>query len=181
MEQNVLRYSGGGDIMEQRMKVALAEVNSVLENSEEEITKKIPEKFKEYVKTNMDKEFVPNVIPGLAIFAQPVSLEAKELLRLIYRDFLASKEERDILLEKEREVLKVEEKKEDDDENIVKEENLSKESIAENNNEQLIEEKEKEKQEETEEEKHTELIKVEEKWYQKLFAWIKKLVNRAKL
>ena len=181
MEQNVLRYSGGGDIMEQRMKVALAEVNSVLENSEEEITKKIPEKFKEYVKTNMDKEFVPNVIPGLAIFDQPVSLEAKELLRLIYRDFLASKEERDILLKKEREVLKVEDKKEEVVENIVKEENLSKESIAENNNEQLIEEKEKEKQEETEEEKHTELIKVEEKWYQKLFAWIKKLVNRAKL
>ena len=94
------------------MKVALAEVNSILENSEEEITKKIPDKFKEYVKTNMDKEYIPNVIPGLAIFAQPVSLEAKELLRLVYRDFLANKQERDILIKKENEILKVENSKE---------------------------------------------------------------------
>ena len=147
--------------MEQKMKVALAEVNSILENSEEEITKKIPDKFKEYVKTNMDKEYIPNVIPGLAIFAQPVSLEAKELLRLVYRDFLANKQERDILIKKENEILKVENAKE----------NINKEKDNRDDNKvQLIEEKE-----------HTELIKVEEKWYQKLFTWLKKLVNKAKI
>ena len=154
--------------MEQKMKVALAEVNSILENSEEEITKKKPDKFKEYVKTNMDKEYIPNVIPGLAIFAQPVSLEAKELLRLVYRDFLANKQERDILIKKENEILKVENAKE----------NINKEKDNRDDNKvQLIEEN----QDKIEEKEHTELIKVEEKWYQKLFTWLKKLVNKAKI
>ena len=36
-------------------------------------------------------------------------------------------------------------------------------------------------QDKIEEKEHTELIKVEEKWYQKLFTWLKKLVNKAKI
>ena len=176
--------------MEPKMRTALTEVNSILENSEEEITSKIPENFKEYVKKNMDKEFTPNVIPGLAIFAQPVSLEAKELLRLVYRDFLASNEERDFLIKKENKILKVEDDSNEKNENIKEEieikvdkneANINTENKLGTNNEKLIEEKEVDNNSKEEVKEHTELIKVEEKWYQKLFTWLKKLVNRTKL
>ena len=91
--------------MEQRMRIALTEVNCVLENSEDEVLTKIPNKFKEYLNANMDKEFTPSFIPGLAIFAQPISMEAKELLKLVYRDFLATEDERKILIQKEEKIL----------------------------------------------------------------------------
>ena len=176
--------------MEPKMRTALTEVNSILENSEEEITSKIPENFKEYVKKNMDKEFTPNIIPGLAIFAQPVSLEAKELLKLVYRDFLASNEERDFLIKKENKILKVEDDSNEKNENIKEEieikvdkneANINTENKLGTNNEKLIEEKEVDNNSKEEVKEHTELIKVEEKWYQKLFTWLKKLVNRTKL
>ena len=67
--------------MEQKMRIALSEVNCILENSEEEVLTKIPNKFREYLNLNMDKDYTPNFIPGLAIFAQPISMEAKELLK----------------------------------------------------------------------------------------------------
>ena len=91
--------------MEQRMRIALTEVNCILENSEEEVLTKIPNKFKEYLNANMDREFTPNFIPGLAIFAHPISMEAKELLKLVYRDFLATEDEREILIQKEKKIL----------------------------------------------------------------------------
>ena len=91
--------------MEERMRIALTEVNCVLENSEDEVLTKIPNKFKEYLNANMDKEFTPSFIPGLAIFAQPISMEAKELLKLVYRDFLATEDERKILIQKEEKIL----------------------------------------------------------------------------
>ena len=57
-------------------------------------------------------------------------------------------------------------------------ENINKEKDNRDDNKvQLIEEN----QDKIEEKEHTELIKVEEKWYQKLFTWLKKLVNKAKI
>lgn len=181
--------------MEQRMKIALAEVNSILESSEDEITSRIPDRFKEYVKVNMDKEYTPNIVPGLAIFAQPVSLEAKELLRLVYRDFLANKEERDILIKKEKESIVKQENIEIEEKinvtptneiSIKDDEKISNETIEEVNKEEVIsketnEENKNENEKQDEIKEYKELMLVEEKWYHRLFAWFKKLVNRVKI
>lgn len=153
--------------MEQRMRIALTEVNCILENSEEEVLTKIPNKFKEYLNANMDKEFTPSFIPGLAIFAQPISMEAKELLKLVYRDFLATEDERKILIQKEEKILNTN----------AEHEQKEKIQTAQVN----VFEKKEEEPKENEPIKNLQLIKVEEKWYKKLFRRLKNLVNGTKI
>lgn len=153
--------------MEQRMRIALTEVNCVLENSEDEVLTKIPNKFKEYLNANMDKEFTPSFIPGLAIFAQPISMEAKELLKLVYRDFLATEDERKILIQKEEKILNT---------NAEQEQNKKIQTAQVN-----VFEKKEERPKENEPIKNLQLIKVEEKWYKKLFRRLKDLVNGTKI
>lgn len=153
--------------MEQRMRIALTEVNCVLENSEDEVLTKIPNKFKEYLNANMDKEFTPSFIPGLAIFAQPISMEAKELLKLVYRDFLATEDERKILIQKEKKILNT---------NAEQERNKQIQTTPVD-----VFEKKEERPKENEPIKNLQLIKVEEKWYKKLFRRLKNLVNSTKI
>ena len=153
--------------MEQRMRIALTEVNCVLENSEDEVLTKIPNKFKEYLNANMDKEFTPSFIPGLAIFAQPISMEAKELLKLVYRDFLATEDERKILIQKEKKILNT---------NAEQERNKQIQTTPVD-----VFEKKEERPKENEPIKNLQLIKVEEKWYKKLFRRLKNLVNGTKI
>lgn len=153
--------------MEQRMRIALTEVNCVLENSEDEVLTKIPNKFKEYLNANMDKEFTPSFIPGLAIFAQPISMEAKELLKLVYRDFLATEDERKILIQKEEKILNT---------NAEQEQNKKIQTAQVD-----VFEKKEERPKENEPIKNLQLIKVEEKWYKKLFRRLKDLVNGTKI
>lgn len=153
--------------MEQRMRIALTEVNCVLENSEDEVLTKIPNKFKEYLNANMDKEFIPSFIPGLAIFAQPISMEAKELLKLVYRDFLATEDERKILIQKEEKILNT---------NAEQERNKQIQTTPVD-----VFEKKEERPKENEPIKNLQLIKVEEKWYKKLFRRLKDLVNGTKI
>ena len=153
--------------MEQRMRIALTEVNCVLENSEDEVLTKIPNKFKEYLNANMDREFTPNFIPGLAIFAQPISMEAKELLKLVYRDFLATEDERKILIQKEEKILNT---------NAEQERNKQIQTTPVD-----VFEKKEERPKENEPIKNLQLIKVEEKWYKKLFRRLKNLVNSTKI
>ena len=153
--------------MEQRMRIALTEVNCVLENSEDEVLTKIPNKFKEYLNANMDKEFTPSFIPGLAIFAQPISMEAKELLKLVYRDFLATEDERKILIQKEEKILNT---------NAEQERNKQIQTTPVD-----VFEKKEERPKENEPIKNLQLIKVEEKWYKKLFRRLKNLVNGTKI
>lgn len=153
--------------MEQRMRIALTEVNCVLENSEDEVLTKIPNKFKEYLNANMDKEFTPSFIPGLAIFAQPISMEAKELLKLVYRDFLATEDERKILIQKEEKILNT---------NAEQERNKQIQTTPVD-----VFEKKEERPKENEPIKNLQLIKVEEKWYKKLFRRLKNLVNGIKI
>lgn len=153
--------------MEQRMRIALTEVKCVLENSEDEVLTKIPNKFKEYLNANMDKEFTPSFIPGLAIFAQPISMEAKELLKLVYRDFLATEDERKILIQKEEKILNT---------NAEQEQNKKIQTAQVD-----VFEKKEERPKENEPIKNLQLIKVEEKWYKKLFRRLKNLVNGTKI
>ena len=159
--------------MEQRMRIALSEVNCILENSEEEVTSKIPQKFKDYLRVNMDKEYKPSLVPGLAIFAQPISIEARELLKLVYRDFLATEDERKILIQKDKKILE--------------ESNTSNKSINSNKKQEdkkleankidIFEKKKKG----NEPIKNLQLTEIKEKWYKKLFRRLKNLVNGRKI
>lgn len=148
--------------MDIKMRRALTEVNEILKYTDYSVLEKIPQKFFEFVKQNMDTEFIPNVIPGEELMSQPISMEAKELLGLMYRDFLTTKEEREKLVERDEQVLK----------DINKEIELT--DMAKKDDEQAI----KPEINHDENGTGTALIKFEEKWYKRLWSKLKNVVKK---
>ena len=89
--------------MEDKYSRALKEVYVILENSEEKIKRKIPENFKLFVSKNMDKEYIPNISFNNEIWEDTIMEETQQILAIIYRDYLVTKEEREKLLKEESE------------------------------------------------------------------------------
>ena len=85
---------------------ALAELKIILENSEDEIIKKIPRKFIMFVEENCDKNYFCNIKPDISINNQNVLDETKYLIALVYRSYLCDeneKQEYDKILRKNEE------------------------------------------------------------------------------
>ena len=74
--------------MDQEYKIALKEVNEILNLSERSVQKRIPYKFRKFIVTNMEKEYIPNINLNVSLENQEISLKAKELLAYIYKKFL---------------------------------------------------------------------------------------------
>ena len=89
--------------MKLEYRKALFEVYTILENTEEEIRNKIPEKFINFIKENMDKNHNFKLQYGKGLAEQNLMEETKQILALMYRDYICTKEERKELLEKEQE------------------------------------------------------------------------------
>ena len=89
--------------MKLEYRKALFEVYTILENTEEEIRSKIPEKFINFIKENMDENHNFNLQYGKGLAEQNLMEETKQILALMYRDYICTKEERKELLEKEQE------------------------------------------------------------------------------
>ena len=114
-------------------------------------------------------------------------MEAKELLKLVYRDFLATEDERNFIIQKEHKILETSENKKEKVVEKAQKEEVEKvlENAQKNEVEKVLENSQKEEVKEKEEEnqpiKNLQLIKVEEKWYKKLIRKLKNLVNRVKM
>ena len=89
--------------MKLEYRKALFEVYTILENTEEEIRNKIPEKFINFIKENMDENHNFKLQYGKGLAEQNLMEETKQILALMYRDYICTKEERKELLEKEEE------------------------------------------------------------------------------
>lgn len=89
--------------MKLEYRKALFEVYTILENTEEEIRNKIPEKFINFIKENMDENHNFKLQYGKGLAEQNLMEETKQILALMYRDYICTKEERKELLEKEQE------------------------------------------------------------------------------
>lgn len=140
--------------MEDKYSKALKEVYVILENSEEKIKRKIPENFKLFVSKNMDKEYIPNISFNNEIWEDTIMEETQQILAIIYRDYLVTKEEREKLLKEESEEEKRIEQK--------LREKYNPDNIFKKN-------KEKDKSNDT----NTSMIKIEEiKWYKKIISKI---------
>ncbi len=140
--------------MEDKYSRALKEVYVILENSEEKIKRKIPENFKLFVSKNMDKEYIPNISFNNEIWEDTIMEETQQILAIIYRDYLVTKEEREKLLKEESEEEKRIEQK--------LREKYNPDNIFKKN-------KEKDKSNDT----NTSMIKIEEiKWYKKIISKI---------
>ena len=140
--------------MKNEYRKALYEVYVVLEHTNEEIKNRIPKKFIEFIKENMDKRHEFYLKENLGLEKQDLMLETKQILAIIYRDYICSKEERKklILQEKEKQNKKEEKNEEKYNINFKKNANNKKNGI-----------------EEIEDNQENSLVKVEkEKWYKRL-------------
>ena len=152
--------------MKQEYKEAFTEVNEIIKLMPDELTNKIPSKFKEMLEDERDKEYIPNIQEPLE--KCKLKNETIIILGLIYRDFLCLPEEKRRLQEKDARELQEMQK-------AIEEEIREK-----YNPDDIFKNK---KQNIAEEIQHTEdntsmIVVREEKWYRKIFNIIKGIFKR---
>lgn len=96
-------------------KKVFSETIEVLKHTDKEIVEKIPDTFKRFLLENMDKENVVQIDFSKENWEGTILEDTKALLALIYRDYIASAEEKEQLLleEKQENGLKEKNKVED--------------------------------------------------------------------
>lgn len=70
-------------------KNSLKEVYDILKNTENDLVIKIPSSFINFIKENMNKDYVTNIQPNLNINQQPLLKETEAILSLIYQTYWA--------------------------------------------------------------------------------------------
>ena len=148
--------------MKQEYMEAFSEVDEILKIMPTALSNKIPQKFKEIIKREKAKNYIPNISEPI----EKCSLREETIiiLALIYRDFLCNEEERKELKSRDAQALKIFE-----------------EELREKYNPDDIFKKKKDRKQEMEniqaEETSIAVIQ-EEKWYKKIFSIIKKFFRR---
>lgn len=94
--------------MDKKYKEVLSEVNYIINALEEEEKNKIPLTFKEFISDNSSKYHIINIDLSKGVEEQNLHQETIAILSIIYRKFLASSEEREILEKQYNEKLKQE-------------------------------------------------------------------------
>lgn len=146
--------------MEKTYEKSLTEVYKVIEYLEYEEYNKIPKKFLKHLYEEMDKDYYFEIVINENFINNEMSNEAKEILAVIYRDYLVTKEEREELLKEESE-----------------EEKRIEQELRERYNPDNIFKKHKEKNRSND--TNTSMIKIEEiKWYKKFINKILSLFKR---
>lgn len=85
-------------------KKAFRELDCILQNADSEIIDKIPERFIKYMKINMDNSYIPNINCNDSLENQDLLEETRELMAIVYRDYLVDDEERKVLLKNEKDI-----------------------------------------------------------------------------
>lgn len=75
-------------------KNAFKEVYVILENTDETLLSKIPNKFIDFLKTHMNSNYKTNIKNNIRIDKQPLLKETEAILALLYRSYWASDEEK---------------------------------------------------------------------------------------
>ena len=70
------------------------EVYVILENTDNELLSKIPAKFMNFIKANMNNEYETKIDLNVDINKQPLLKETEAILSLIYRSYWATNEEK---------------------------------------------------------------------------------------
>lgn len=133
---------------------ALTEVFDIINNSEQEIKNKIPRKLLEFLKDNIKKDYIVDIDYNDDDWDKKIKQDTKEILALIYRDYLVDQEEREQLIIEE-----------------AKEEERIEQELREKYNPDNIFKKSKHIEEQKEE---TSLIAAEDIWYKR---FINKILN----
>ena len=144
---------------------AFTEVNEIFKLMPQELLEKIPTKFRQIIREEMDIKYITDI-------KEPIEeCELKDetiiILGLIYRDFLCTPEERKILQEQDtkqlqdmQKKLEMEMKEKYNPDNIFKNRQETKKEITKNSEEISL------------------TVISEEKWYQKIFNIIKRIFKK---
>lgn len=149
---------------------AYTQVYNILEILSESEKRKIPEKILIGIKNKMDKSYDFEVDEE-NIEEIPLLEDTEKILSVIYTDYLATDEEKEVIKNKERICLMEKEKR--------KQKNYSSNVFA--DKKEQLEDKGAEKETTYQENENKYLTEVEkEKWYHKIINFIKKLFHKKK-
>ena len=98
-------------MVELRYRNAFKEVDEILKYTDIDLVNKIPKKFINFLRANMNNDYEFNVQEGLHLNKQNLSEEANNILALIYRDYWATEEEKEEFRKKDEEERKLNEEK----------------------------------------------------------------------
>lgn len=98
-------------MLELRYRNAFKEVDEILKYTDIDLVNKIPKKFIDFLRENMNNNYEFNVQEGLHLNKQKLSEEANNILALIYRDYWATEEEKEEFRKKDEEERKLNEEK----------------------------------------------------------------------
>ena len=119
--------------MKEEYREAFSEVEQILKLMPTNLSNKIPERFKNIITLEKSKTYIPKISEPFE--KCQLKEETTIVLAVIYRDFLCSKEEREELLERDRnKLLEFEEelRKKYNPDNLFKNKNNSSENIQDN-------------------------------------------------
>lgn len=137
-------------------KRALSEVSVIINNIPKELQDKISNNFKKVIEKEKDSEYQPDV--NELVTKNNMLPETVMILHMIYRDFLCSKEEKEILQKEEQELA-----------NREYEENLQKYS-----SENIF----KKRKENDVENSNLALIEIKPKWHEKILEFFKNIFRK---
>lgn len=145
--------------MKENIYKAFSEVDTILEYSSEEIRNKVPDKFRQLIKNNKDNNYKLILDEHKKLNDQELLIETREILSLIYRDYLCSEDERKELIKINNQ--KLEEINEEYDIQNIFDKRKNKVSAEDDINKETLP-----------------VVINEEKWYKKIFNFIRKLIKR---
>lgn len=80
--------------MDWNYEIALTEVDEILNFTDTELVNKIPVAFRKFIEKNKNKDYRPNITPGIPISEQVIKKETEAILSLIFRSYWATEEEK---------------------------------------------------------------------------------------
>ncbi len=132
-----------------------SDISIIIGMMPKEMKDKISNNFIDFIENNKSRQYVSNINPNVPINQQEIKKETKEMLGMIYRDYLCLDDERIRLQEEDRNEIK---------KNYNKlQEKYQRDNLF------IKEKKEKEKRL---------VVVTKEKWYKKIFRVLKKFLGK---
>ena len=147
------------------LKKALSEVSVIIKEMPEELSSKISIKFKNVIEEEKDREYHPDI--NELVIKNNMLPETTIILGMIYKDFLCSEEEKQMLKEKERENFQKEHEK--------KSEMYSYDKLFKQDKNDLLKSLKDEETLDIQEKESQKLIEIKTKWYKKVLEFFRNI------
>ena len=94
---------------DENYSMALCEVEYILNNTDEQLIKMIPNSFINWIKNNKSKTYKPNLRNDIPIESQKLLPETEAIISVIYRKYWSSEEEKEKYREEDKKYAEYEE------------------------------------------------------------------------